>query len=486
MTDRLERFVSGVVGLDAVLNGGFFQGGIYLIQGAPGTGKTTIANQICFNTAAEGKQALYVTLLTEYHSRMVQYMGRLSFFDESQLPDHVNYISAFNVMRSEGLGGLLSLIRREVLARKVTTLVVDGIIAAQRAARDEQNFNEFIHELQGVALGANCTVFLIASTSRSAQTTPEHTLVDGIVELSDQSQGWSAVRTVQVTKSRGSTFLRGKHSYRITDAGVVIFPRTEAILFEPTVADKNSLRRVSTGVIELDAMLSGGLPEGSTTLLVGPSGIGKTTFGLQFLSACTRAEPGLMLGFYEMPSRIQAKAEQVCKPLTALFDDGVVEMLWQPPTSDLLDEYADRVLSAVRRRGVRRLFLDGLGALQKAPEHEQRMQQFLPALTNELRARDVTTIYSFEAGNMVGSSGPVSFGDISVVAENLISLRYIEQGARLHRLISIMKVRDSEFDPMLHEFVLSGAGPQVSASTQSAESIMGVVERDSLDSTKSA
>ena len=167
MTDRLERFVSGVVGLDAVLNGGFFQGGIYLIQGAPGTGKTTIANQICFNTAAEGKQALYVTLLTEYHSRMVQYMGRLSFFDESQLPDHVNYISAFNVMRSEGLGGLLSLIRREVLARKVTTLVVDGIIAAQRAARDEQNFNEFIHELQGVALGANCTVFLIASTSRS-------------------------------------------------------------------------------------------------------------------------------------------------------------------------------------------------------------------------------------------------------------------------------------------------------------------------------
>jgi circadian clock protein KaiC len=483
--DRLERFASGVEGLDVVLSGGFFRGGLYLIQGAPGTGKTTIANQICFNTAAGGKRALYVTLLTENHARMVQYMGRLSFFDDSQLPDYMSYISGFNVMRSEGLGGLISLIRREVVTRKITTLVIDGIIAAQRAAIDEQSFNQFVHELQGVAIGADCTVFMIASSDGSSPATPEHTLVDGIIELSDQSLGWTAVRTVQVTKSRGSTFMRGKHSYRMTDAGVVIYPRTEAILFEPSTADTTGWERVSSGVAKLDAMLNGGLPEGSTTLLVGPSGVGKTTFGLQFLSACTPEEPGLMLGFYEMPSRIRAKAEQVCRPLIERLDNGVVEMLWQPPTSDLIDEYADRVLSAVRRRGVRRLFLDGLGALQKAPSHEQRMQQFLPALTNELRARDVTTIYSFEAGNMIGSSEPISFGDISVVAENLISLRYVERGARLHRLISIMKVRDSEFDPMLHEFVLSTAGPQVAASSQSAQSIMGLIERDSLDTTKS-
>jgi len=402
-----------------------------------------------------------VTLLTEYHSRMVQYMSGMSFFDEARLPDQVNYISGFQIMRSEGLGALLTLIRREIVGKKVGILVIDGLVAAQRISTDEQAFNEFIHELQGVAIGANCTIFLIASTDRATQSTPEHTIVDGIMELTDESFGWTSVRSLQITKIRGTAFLCGRHSYQITDDGVVVYPRTEAVLAPPTIADRDGTKRVTSGMAELDTMLKGGLPSGSTTLLLGPSGVGKTTFGLQFLSASNDRKPGLMLGFYEMPSRIRAKAEQICKPLVGLLDNGSVEMLWLPPSSNLLDEYADRVLAAVRRRGVRRLFLDGLGAMQKAPALESRMQQFLPALTNELRAQGVTTLYTFEAGNIAGSSSPASFGDLSVVAENLVSLRYVEQDARLHRLISIMKVRDSDFDPALHEFVLTANGPQV-------------------------
>ena len=483
MTDirnTLQRVSTGILGLDTVLQGGFFKGGLYLIQGSPGTGKTTLANQICFHGVKNGGRALYVTLLAEYHARMVQYIGNMSFFDESKIPDQLSYISGFRVMRSEGLSALLTLIRREILSRKTTILIVDGLVAAQRVATNDQAFNEFVHELQGIALSADCTVFLVASSDRSSHSTPEHTMVDGILELSDQAIGWATERALQVTKIRGSDYLRGKHTYKITDDGIVVYPRTEALLAAPTSDDHSGIERISSGCAALDTMLGGGLPGGSPTMLVGPSGVGKTTFGLHFLSGCSKEEPGLMLGFYETPTRIKAKAQQVCRPLIPLLDDGVVHILWEPPIKDSLDAYAERLLTTIRQRRARRLFLDGLGALQSAPAGEQRVRQYLPALTNELRALGVTTIYSLEAGNIIGPATPVSFGDLSVLAENLVLLRYVELGATLHRLISILKVRDSDFDPRLHEFVLTEDGPDIMDSTQSAEVIMsGSAPRES-------
>jgi circadian clock protein KaiC len=475
LSETLNRVSSGIPGLDTVLNGGFYRGGLYLLQGTPGTGKTTIANQICFHCVKNGDRALYVTLLAEYHARMAQYIRRMSFFDESKIPDQLSYISGFRVMRSEGLAALLTLIRREILSRKASILIVDGFIAARRAAADSQAFNEFLHELQGIALASDCTVFLVASADRSDHSTPEHTMVDGIVELSDQAFGWASDRALQVTKIRGSSYLRGKHTYKITDDGIVVYPRIEALLAQPTLADHPGIGRVPSGCVSLDAMLGGGFPSGSPTMLVGPSGVGKTTFGLHFLASSSKDEPGIMLGFYETPARIIAKAQQVCRPLMPLIENGAAQILWEPPISGSIDAYAERLLTAIRQSGARRLFLDGLGAFRNAPAGEQRMRQYLPAITNELRALGVTTIYSLEAGNVIGPATPIAFGDLSILAENLVLLRYVELGATLHRLISVLKVRDSDFDPRLHEFVLTNSGPDVMHSTQSAEEIMSRV-----------
>ncbi len=470
--ETLGRMPSGIAGLDTVLNGGFFKGGMYLLLGSPGTGKTTIANQICFHGVKQGGRALYVTLLAEYHARMLQYIGRMSFFDESKIPDQLTYISGFRVMRSEGLSALLALIRREILNKKASILVVDGLVAAQRLATSDQAFNEFVHELQGTALSAECTVLLVASAGRHGRTTPEHTMVDGILELSDEPAGWAMERALQVTKIRGSKYLRGKHSYKITDAGIVVYPRLEALLASPSSSDHAGVARVSSGCGALDAMLGGGLPAGSPTMLAGPSGVGKTTFGLHFLSGCAKDEPGLLMGFYETPTRIRVKAEQVCGALVPHLDGDRVHILWEPPISDSLDAYADRLLKAIHERGTRRLFLDGLGALQHAAASGERLRQYLPALTNELRALGVTTLYSLEAGNIVGPATPVSFGDLSILAENLVLLRYVEWGSSLHRLISILKVRDSDFDHRLHEFVLTAKGPDILQSPQGAEAIL--------------
>ena len=179
-------------------------------------------------------------------------------------------------------------LRHEITRHNVSILVLDGIESAKRLSNDEQAFNEFVHELQAVAIATGCTMFMLTS-AQGERGTPEHTMVDGIVELSDQLVGWSAESFLQVVKFRGSAFLRGRHAFKITDDGIVVHPRIEALLARPSRPDQGGLGRVSSGVDQLDVMPGGGLPEASTSMIMGPSGTGKTTLGLQFLSRCTGA-----------------------------------------------------------------------------------------------------------------------------------------------------------------------------------------------------
>src|SRR5689334_15393802 len=143
----LKRLPTGVPGLDTVLRGGFLRGGIFIVQGSPGAGKTILGNQICFHHVAQGGRALYVTLLAENHARMLLHIGCLDFFDEAVIPDRLYYISAFHVLEQEGLPALMNLLRREVQARGASFLVLDGLSAIEETAASSREFKKFIHEL---------------------------------------------------------------------------------------------------------------------------------------------------------------------------------------------------------------------------------------------------------------------------------------------------------------------------------------------------
>jgi circadian clock protein KaiC len=254
----LDRLPSGIAGFDLILNGGFLKGGLYIVQGPPGSGKTTLGNQICFNHIRGGGRALYVTLLAEYHARMMQHLSIMSFFDSSKIPDQIAYLNGLRVLHDAGLKGLLSLLRREITTRGASILVIDGIVAAQRAADDEQAFNVFVHELQAIAIATDCTVFMLTS-AQGTNITPEHTTVDGIIELVDQLSGWAAESSLQVVKFRRSSVLRGRHAFKITDDGIVVHPRIEALLARPSRHDPGGSAKKPSGVNQLDIMLGGGL-----------------------------------------------------------------------------------------------------------------------------------------------------------------------------------------------------------------------------------
>ncbi|HEY3909194.1 MAG TPA: ATPase domain-containing protein [Stellaceae bacterium] len=478
----LERAPTGVPGLDTILAGGLLRGGIFIVQGSPGAGKTILGNQICFRHVANGGRALYVTLLAENHARMLLHIGQLGFFEETVIPDRLYYISAFRVLEEEGLAGVMNLLRREVQAHDVGILVLDGLSAIEDTAASTRELKKFIHQLQAQAAMANCTMLLLTGAK---PVSAEHTLVDGVIELQTTLYGRRAERSLQVHKLRGSGYMRGEHSFRITGDGIIAYPSTEAWLSKPSIADRPTGPPVPTGLVQLDRITGGGFPPQSTALLVGPPGIGKTTLGLHFLSECDAKNRGLLFGFYETPAAIADKARTLGLPLERLIAQGHVEINWQPTTQGLLDAVCHQLIEAVRRRGIRRLFIDGLQGFQKLATDRERLGHIFAAFNNEFRGRGVNTLYTSEA-DLIGPvpglplSG-LSLQGVSCIAEIILVTRYVELRSELHRMISVLKVRDAEINSAMHKFTITNRGMVIEPDSTGAETILAQAARHGGD-----
>jgi circadian clock protein KaiC len=456
-----ERLRTGVAGLDTVLNGGFIRNGLYIIYGAPGAGKTILSNQICHHHAAGGGRALYVTLLSEQHERLLANLQNLSFFDQSRIAHEINYVSAFQLLERDGLAGLLTLLRREIVAHAATVLVLDGLVAADAYATNDLELKKFVHELQMLASAADCTMFLLTSAGSGdgpADQRPEHTMVDGMIAIRDTARGWRVERDIQVRKFRGSDHLGGRHALRITSDGMVVWPRTEARKQPPPPSRDPAEAKLSTGVAGLDAMMGGGIARFSSTVVLGPAGAGKTALGLQFLAAGPADEPALMLSFYETPDQLLARAIGFAPHMAQKAQDGRLIFQWQNSTEDLIDRVATELLAQVSARQIRRVVIDGLLGFEDMTVQPDRIVAFYHALTSHLRGLGATALCTTEVADLTGPVAQPPLGRMTPVAENLIMLRHVEEAGRLKRLLSLMKVRDSGFDTRVRAFEITQGG----------------------------
>ncbi|KAK0360053.1 hypothetical protein LTR94_028827, partial [Friedmanniomyces endolithicus] len=268
-------------------------------------------------------------------------MDPLAFFDRSQLGAAITYISVFQTLRDEGLDAVVKMLRKETKRQDATLLVFDGLLNARDRADTDFDVKTFVAEVQGQAAFVGCTVLFLTSSSVT-DLNPEHTMVDGVIDLTDTLAGVRTVRELQVRKSRGSRALGGLHKFEISDEGITVYPRIESLpaRVEASVRVESKL---SIGVPGLDAMLGGGLPEGSITLLAGPSGSGKTTLGIHFLSQASDAEPALHFGFFETPDRLRTKAAAL--GIRLADQEGRVLTIERMPLADnILDKLAHKLL----------------------------------------------------------------------------------------------------------------------------------------------
>lgn len=444
-----------IQGLDEVLGGGFLRSAAYIVQGPPGAGKTILANQLCFHHGARGGTALYVSLLAESHDRLLGYISGMSFYDAAAVPDRVFYVSAFPILQKEGPGALQRMVLEETRRRGATIVVLDGLFVVHDVFASEPEFRRFVHEMQGMASLTQCTLLMLTNQDR-ARSAPEHTMVDGWIELLDEIHALRAVRAIVVHKQRGTDYLRGRHMFRITGNGIAVFPRMEALQRREPDASATT-GRVGSGIEPFDTMLFGGYPAASATFILGPSGSGKTTMGLQFLSACTAEEPGVLFGFFETPVRLMAKARSVGIDLEGLVASGAIEVIWQPDAENLVDELGHRLVAAVRRRQAKRVVVDGVGAIERAMLFRQRLPSFINAINNAVKPLGATMIYTRETSEL-HALDRLGNDDMSAMAENLILIHYIRQDRMLRRMLSILKVRDSDFDPVTEEFYITSEG----------------------------
>ena len=457
-----ERRPTGITGLDRILEGGFLVSGVYIVQGPPGAGKTILANQTCFYHAAGGGHAVYVTLLAESHSRMFAHLRRMAFFDESAIPDHVYYLGGYSALEAGGLEALVTLIRGAIQKHRATLLVVDGLISAQESSPSDREFKKFLHEIQTVAELTGCTVLLLTNAERASGFFPEHTMVDGVLHLTDEVSELRPLRHIRVLKLRGSAPIRGLHSLRITDQGLEVWPRLETRV-SPHVVDEETVGsgpKLPFGVSELDEMLRGGVRPASVTMLLGSSGSGKTLLGMQFLSeGVRRGERVVYFGFYERPDAIIAKCQRVgIGGLKEGVERGLAQIIWHRPVEGVIDELGESLIVTLRRDRPQRLFLDGMEGFERAADFPERLSHVYGALAQEIEQLGITAIYSTETRELFAQTIEVPIHGLSAATQNIILLRHVEHRAAMLRVLAILKIRDEDYDAGMREIRITDSG----------------------------
>lgn len=471
-----DRIRSGILRLDYILKGGFLRMGTYLIHGPPGSGKTILGNQTCFNLIRrEGVKSLYVTLMTESHAKLVRHLRPMSFFDEAAVSAHdIVYESAFSALKTGGPEGVLRQLQSSLQRQKPAVLVIDGLDAILRLHPSDQPVIEFISALMSLAQLHETTVLLCTTATRTSGSA-EAAVVDGVIELSLELLGPRTMRELTVHKFRGSDFLPGKHEVEITDRGIQIHPRTEIQFGDPQGTAMEERVRMGFGVPSFDAMLHGGPLSGSATALLGAPGTGKTFLGLSFLiEGAKRGHHGIYYGFYEPPPRLIEKAESIGLSLREHVESGAIELMWQPPLELYLDALAEELLEKIRReqRPERtRLFIDGIEGFRAANPYPGRMGRFLSAFTNQLRTLDVTTLVSEELA-LFKSEVDMPNSELGNVVESIVLLRLLEYRSQLHRLVSVMKMRESGYDTSIRGFAITPEGVRVDDTFEAAEALL--------------
>lgn len=450
----MKRITSGSAQLDSVLDGGFPANAIHVIMGSPGTGKTILAERIAFTNAVSSRPALYIATVSEPLSKFITYLQEYSFADTSRIGTDVIY-AGLGEKLAEHPEQAVGLVVDLVKMHRPSVLVIDSFKAISDLMPNRETWRRRLFELAGLLSAYQTTSFWIGEyTLDMISTLPEFAVADGIVALLREQHGSRDFRFLRVVKLRGSAFLDGHHALRITPAGLDIFPR----LRTPAVAkDYRPIEeRLSTGITGLDRLVANGFLRGSTTLLVGPSGAGKTLFGLQFLrEGVERGEPGLLVSFEESPIQLARVVQHLGWDPASLLAPGKLDIFFSSPVELQIDTIIRELFQRVEKDGVRRVVVDGLGDLANTADDPLRFRDYLFALTQQFTVLNVTSMLTVE--NTEGSSCAFTREGISYLGDNLLFLE-MHLDDKLVRTLRILKTRGSAHDGARHPISIGPGG----------------------------
>jgi circadian clock protein KaiC len=458
----IRQLPTGVRGLDEILGGGIPEYSLSIIAGEPGVGKTTLAHQIIFANATPDRPALYFTVLGEPPLKMLRYQQQYDFFDESRLGKDIIFCNLSDAALDNDLDFVLKEITDRVTAANPGVVVVDSFRTMTRrtaGVAGSLEMQSFVHRLAQFLTSWEATTFLVGEyDEEEIRDNPLFTMVDAILWLSQVRDRNSVVRKFQALKLRGQASVPGLHTFRIGDGGLVAFSRTLGLgTAKPQSVDRP---RLSVGIAELDKMLGGGILEGDSLLVAGPSGTGKSALATQFIAEGLRnGESGVMAIFEERPEGYTQRAGAFGLDLATAQQTGKLESLYLRPLDLSVDETMQEILDAIERVGAKRLVIDSLVGFEMAlapgfrPDFRESLYRMIGALTGA----GITILSTVEVEDSF-TSLQFSHYAISFLTDDIIRMRYVEIDGQLRKVMVVIKMRGGNHSKDIREYVISDKG----------------------------
>ncbi|MET3722703.1 ATPase domain-containing protein [Sphingomonas trueperi] len=452
----------GIAGLDDVLSGGLERGRVFLLEGSPGTGKTTIALQFLRAGAASGERCLYITLSEteeELRSTATAHGWGLEGLELFELVPPENLLDEEqqqSLLYSSDLE-LGETTRRifDVFERvRPDRVVLDSLSEIRLLAQSSLRYRRQILALKHYFARQNATVLMLDDLTTDANDKTVHSIAHGVVRLEELAPEYGAERRrLRVIKYRGRRFRGGFHDFAIETGGVRVFPRLVSAEHKRPV-DRTVL---GTGMAEFDALLGGGVERGSSVLVLGPAGTGKSIMTLTFVrNAIARGERAAMFVFDEERGLLIERAKGLGIDLQAMIDAEAL-VLEQVDAAELTPgEFSERVRVCVETHGARTVVLDSLNGYQAAMPGENALVLHVHELLQYLNRRGATTFLTVAQHGLVGDmKSPV---DVTYLADTVILLRYFEALGRVRRAVSVVKKRTGPHEDTIREYRIGERG----------------------------
>lgn len=453
------RVSSGCAGLDAILHGGFPMGRIYLVEGDPGAGKTTLAMQFVRDGVSKGERTLYITLsesradlayAAQSHGLALDNIEIVELLpDEEDLLPERQY-TVFHPAEVE-LHDRMQRIVKEVQRVRPGRLVIDALSELRMLAKDPLRYRRQILSMKDFMADQKCTVLLLDDRSSRDPDLQLHSVVHGVISMDKVPREYGKTRRqIEVVKLRGTAYREGFHDYAIVTGGVVVFPRLAAAdsrIEQPT-------ETVSSGIQELDDLTGGGLDRGTSTLLLGPAGCGKTSIAVQWAAtAARRGESCAIFTFEEAPHTMLTRAAGLGIDVRPHLATGKITIQRVDPAEISPGELVASVQQHVENENVRMVVLDSLNGYLQSMPGEQFLAVHLHELLAYLGNRGVLTLMVLAQAGTIGS--PLqSAVDVSYLADNILLLRYFEMQGEVRQAISTIKRRSGNHEHSIRELRL--------------------------------
>lgn len=458
-----DKASTGVTGLDDILAGGWSRGHVYLLEGAPGAGKTTLALQFLLDGAERGEPCLYITL-SETGEELRQSSashgwtlpGEIELFElippESLLDEQQQQSLLYS--SDLELGETTRMIFAAMDRVKPKRVVLDSLSEIRQLAHNPLRYRRQILAMKHFFAPYGATVLLLDDLTSGDTDKTVHSLAHGVVRLDELSPAYGAERRrLRVLKYRGQKYRGGYHDFTITTGGISVFPRLVASEHRTSYDRK----QFTTGISALDALLGGGIESGSNTLILGPSGTGKSLVAMTFaMAAVKRGEKAALFIFDEELSLLIDRMKALGIDLAELERKGDV-VIEQVDAAELSPgEFAHRVRRSVSEHGIRTVVIDSLNGYQAAMPEENSLILHMHELLQYLNRQGAATFMTVAQHGLVGDmKTPV---DVTYLADTVVLLRYFEALGEVRRAISIIKKRTSAHEPTIREYRINENG----------------------------